>query len=86
MLKEDQVPGDGYIPDIKEMDITPAIKLTTTGKECSRRKTQYAHHTIILLRPVKACEGLLCLAMTIQTLRGTVMYSLVNEVCCLMIP
>ena len=44
----------------------------------------------ILLCPAKACDGLLCLAMAIQTVRGvcqrTAMYSLVNEVCCLMIP
>ena len=37
----------GLVLDIKEMDPTSTEKLTTNGKECSGRKTQQAHHTIM---------------------------------------
>ena len=55
----------GTSPDIKEMDLTPTEKLPLLAKSVRDAKL---NRLTILLRPAKACEGLLCLAMAMQTL------------------
>ena len=49
-----EIPEDWTSLDIKGMDPTSTEDLITTGKECSRRKTQ---QTSTLLCPAKACDG-----------------------------
>ena len=58
----------GTSPVIKEIDPTPTKKLTTTDKKSIRDAK--LNMLTILLRHAKACEGLHCLAMAMQTLSG----------------